>query len=92
MIKFVKEYKSGCSRFEITTIEGTKAVHEFLFNDNKAVWKTYEANIVKDYKWSNSESYIKHLKNLGFKELKEYTDNLIWVNPNTGKEFKQYEF
>ncbi|MBN1076003.1 hypothetical protein DVV91_16910 [Clostridium botulinum] len=92
MIKFYKEYNSGCARIEVITINETNARIENLFTDNKAVWKTWEADIIKDFKHKDVKDYIKWIKQLGFKVLKEYKDNLTWVNPYTNKNFKQYEF
>lgn len=92
MSKYIKEYKSGCQHFEIVTVENEITLHEYLFTDNKAVWKTWKADIIKEYKWKTVKEYIHHLKELGFKELKEYKDNLIWINPNTNQSLKQYEF
>jgi hypothetical protein len=92
MKKFVKEYKSGCPRFEVTTIEGSKATHEYLFPDKKAVWKEFGSDIIKDYKWSDVKEYIKWLKKLGFMELKAYKDNLTWEITATGQILKRYEF
>jgi hypothetical protein len=92
MKKYYKEYKSGCPRFEIVTIEDNTMTSENLFIDNKAVWKTWKADILEEFKWETVKDYMSWLIELGYKELKEYKDNLIWINPNTDKSFKQYEF
>lgn len=92
MKKYIKKYQSGCPRYEVVTIEDNTMIHENLFIDNKAVWKTWKADIIQEFKWKTVKDYINWLKELGYKELKEFKDNLIWINPNTNKTFKQYEF
>jgi hypothetical protein len=91
MIKLVK-YETGWKGYEVVTIEDTTATHEYLFTDNKAVWKMWTDDIIHDYKWKDTKSYIKRLKALGFKELAKYKDDLKWINFNTGRLHKQYEF
>jgi len=92
MIKFYKQYESEASRIEVITIDDDTMIQENLFTDNKAVWKTYSKNIINDLKWKQVKDYIHWIKELGYKELKEYSDNLIWFNPNTKKDYKQYKF
>ena len=92
MKKYVKENKGGCPGYEIVTIDEEKAIIENLFLDTKAVWKQWESDILKAFGYKNVKDYIKRLKDMGFKELESYKDNLIWLNPNTGKELKQYQF
>jgi hypothetical protein len=92
MKKYIKEYKSGCPRYEVITIDNNIMTQEFLFIDTKAVWKTWTDNIINDLHWKEVKDHIKWIKELGYKELKNYRDNLTWINTNTNKSFKQYEF
>ena len=92
MKKYVKENKGGCPGYEIVTIDGNKAIIENLFLDTKAVWKQWESNILNVFGYKNVKDYIKRLKDMGFAELENYKDDLVWLNPNTGKELKQYQF
>ena len=92
MKKYVKENKGGCPGYEIVTIDGNKAIIENLFLDTKAVWKQWESNILNVFGYKNVKDYVKRLKDMGFVELENYKDDLVWLNPNTGKEFKQYQF
>lgn len=92
MQKYIKQYESGCPRYEVITIDNDIMTQEFLFTDTKAVWKTWTENIINDFKWKEVKDYIKWIKELGYKELVTYKDNLNWINPNTNKSFKQYEF
>ncbi len=91
-MKYIKQYKDGCARYEIITVEGEVKTQEFLFTNTKAVWKTWTDNIITGLKWKDTKDYIKWIKELGYKELKDYKDNSTWINPNTGKGFKQYQF
>ena len=92
MKKYVKENKGGCPGYEIVTIDGNKAIIENLFLDTKAVWKQWESNILNVFGYKNVKDYVKRLKDMGFVELENYKDDLVWLNPNTGKAFKQYQF
>lgn len=92
MKKFYKQYEGICSGIELVTIDNDIVVFESLHTISKKVWKTKEKNLYRDLGWKDEKGYINWLKELDYKELKEYIDNLTWINPNNKKVYKQYEF
>ena len=54
--------------------------------------KQWESDILNVFGYKNVKDYVKRLKDMGFVELENYKDDLVWLNPNTDKEFKQYQF
>lgn len=92
MKKFYKQYEGVCSGIELVTIDNDTVMFESLYTVSKKVWKTKEKNLHKDLGWKDEKDYINWLKELDFKELKEYKDNIIWIHPVTKEQRKQYEF
>lgn len=77
MKKFYKQYEGLNSGIELVTIDNDIVTFESLYTISKKVWKTREKNLHKDLGWKDEKDYISWLKELEFKELKEYKDNLI---------------
>lgn len=92
MRKFVKEYTGIAGRYEMITIDGDIATIESLHITVKAVYETKLRNIINDFGWKDLKDYIQWIKQLEFKELKEYRDDLNWINPHNNESLKQYQF
>lgn len=54
---------------QLITIEGNKAIIKHLIGST--IWKTNTRDIIKDFKHEDVNTYIKHLKKFGYKEIKD---------------------